>query len=118
MAADAKIKREGVETMDIRLVRNPDIAAGCGALKREGQVTVGFALETDDGVKAAKAKLRNKNLDMVVLNTLKDAGAGFACDTNKVTIISKNDAKSFPLKPKKEVASDIVNEILHCLPNE
>lgn len=96
MAADAKIKREGVETMDIRLVRNPDIAAGCGALKREGQVTVGFALETDDGVKAAKAKLRNKNLDMVVLNTLKDAGAGFACDTNKVTIISKNDAKSFP----------------------
>ena len=108
---DRKIKREGVETQTIELVRNPDIAATCGDMKRRGQVTVGFALETDDGHDAAHSKLHNKNLDFVVLNSLKDKGAGFRTDTNRVTIVSEDGEQAFPLKSKREVAADIVDAI-------
>lgn len=110
--ADAKIKRETADTQTIRLVRNPDIAATCGEKKREGQLTVGFALETDDGVEAARKKLAKKNLDMVVLNTLQDPGAGFRKDTNRISIFTKNGENRYPLKDKKAVAVDIVEEIL------
>jgi len=113
--ADSKIKREGVETQTIRLVRNPDIAATCGRMKRPGQFTVGFALETDDGKDAARHKLQAKNLDMVVLNTLQDAGAGFRTDTNRVSIFTKKGEKSYPLKDKRGVAVDIVDEIVRNL---
>ena len=108
---DQKIKREGVETQTIELVRNPDIAARCGDMKRQGQISVGFALETDDGHDAAHTKLHNKNLDFVVLNSLKDKGAGFRTDTNRVTIVSENGEQAFPLKSKREVAADIVDAI-------
>lgn len=110
--ADCKIKREGVETQTLRLVRNPDVAATCGDMKRPGQFTVGFALETDDGVASAHRKLAAKNLDMVVLNTLQDAGAGFRTDTNRITVFTKNSENSYPLKDKRAVAVDIVDEIV------
>ncbi|MDE7403011.1 MAG: bifunctional phosphopantothenoylcysteine decarboxylase/phosphopantothenate--cysteine ligase CoaBC [Muribaculaceae bacterium] len=109
--AETKIKREGVSEMQINLVRNPDIAATCGARKKAGQLFVGFALETDKGLDAARAKLQRKNLDMVVLNTLADSGAGFGTDTNKVTIVTENSIIEFPLKSKQEVATDIIDSI-------
>ena len=108
---DHKIKRENTDAMTIELVKNPDIAANMAATKREGQMYVGFALETDNECSNARGKLERKNLDMVVLNSLRDAGAGFQTDTNKVTIITKRGQKSFPLKSKREVAADIVDEI-------
>lgn len=110
--ADSKIKRENAETQTITLVRNPDIAATCGAMKRSGQFTVGFALETDDGVVAARRKLDSKNLDMVILNTLQDEGAGFRKDTNRISIFTKKGEKRYPLKDKRMVAVDIVEEII------
>lgn len=110
--ADCKIKRENAETQPLTLVRNPDIAATCGAMKRPGQFTVGFALETDDGVVAARRKLDSKNLDMVILNTLQDEGAGFRKDTNRISIFTKKGEKRYPLKDKRMVAVDIVEEII------
>jgi phosphopantothenoylcysteine decarboxylase/phosphopantothenate--cysteine ligase len=77
---------------------------------------VGFALETDNELENAKKKLKRKNLDMIVLNSLKDKGAGFGYDTNKITVIKNNgETLSFPLKRKKDVAVDIVNELLKLL---
>lgn len=117
--ADCKIKREHQEVPVIKLVKNPDIAKTLGAEKRPGQLLVGFALETDSEQANAEEKLRRKNLDMIVLNSLRDAGAGFGTDTNKVTIISRSapgsppEAVELPLKPKSEVAADIVNAIVH-----
>ncbi len=111
--AESKLKREGVEEMSLRLVKNPDIAATLASVKREGQLFVGFALETDNAHANALGKLRKKNLDMVVLNSLQDKGAGFGTDTNKVTILRKDGTeRSFPLKSKREVAADIIAEIL------
>ncbi|MDE7414208.1 MAG: bifunctional phosphopantothenoylcysteine decarboxylase/phosphopantothenate--cysteine ligase CoaBC [Muribaculaceae bacterium] len=111
--SDHKIKREGTEEMTIRLVKNPDIAACVGSRKKEGQTIVGFALETDDAALNAEKKLDRKNLDMIVLNSLADKGAGFRTDTNKVTIFSRGGRpEEFPLKSKREVASDIVDAIL------
>ena len=111
--ADSKIKRERMEDMTVKLVRNPDIAATLAADKREGQVFIGFALETDNEHDNALRKLRNKNLDMVVLNSLQDKGAGFGTDTNKITILrSTGEEKSFPLKSKRAVAADIINSVL------
>ncbi|MCM1067434.1 MAG: bifunctional phosphopantothenoylcysteine decarboxylase/phosphopantothenate--cysteine ligase CoaBC [Muribaculaceae bacterium] len=109
---ESKIKREhdGIDRID--LVKNPDIAATLGARKRPGQLMVGFALETGSGLANAEEKLARKNLDMIVLNTLADKGAGFGTDTNKVTIIKAGGhIDSFGLKNKKEVASDIMDAI-------
>lgn len=114
---DSKIKRENNETPVIRLVKNPDIAADCGRNKRPGQVFVGFALETDNELENARTKLAKKNLDLVVLNSLRDPGAGFRTDTNKVTIVSNDQAIAFPLKSKKEVAVDIVDRIVLAMNN-
>jgi phosphopantothenoylcysteine decarboxylase/phosphopantothenate--cysteine ligase len=81
--------------------------------QKKNQVLIGFALETENEVAHATNKLKRKNLDAIILNSLGDAGAGFATDTNKITYIGKNEApKSFSLKPKEEVAKDIWNEIL------
>ena len=103
----SKIKRHG--EMVVELVPNPDIAATLGAIKKENQILAGFALESDDEESNAILKLQKKNLDFIVLNSLADKGACFGCDTNKVTIISKNGEKEcYPLKDKKDVAQDIV----------
>ena len=108
--ADEKIKRKG-DDMVIRLKPTQDIAAALGQMKTEAQTLVGFALETNDEKNNAQLKLKKKNLDFIVLNSLNDEGAGFRCDTNKITIISADDEKGFPLKSKAEVAKDIVDEL-------
>lgn len=110
--AEKKIKREKDEVPIITLVKNPDIAASLGKEKSEKQVLVGFALETNDEQSNALDKLNRKNLDMIVMNSLRDAGAGFGTDTNKITIFTRNEAaKEFPLKSKREVAGDILDEV-------
>lgn len=108
--AEKKIKKAGDE-LTIELVKNVDIAAALGKQKEEWQFSVGFALETDNEDANAREKLRKKNLDMIVLNSLKDPGAGFAHDTNKITIIEQNATHTFELKKKSEVAQDIVDLI-------
>ena len=108
--ADQKIKREG-DGLVLRLKPTQDIARGLGAMKQPHQRLVGFALETHDEVEHAQAKLQKKNFDFIVLNSLQDEGAGFQHDTNKVTIITPTDAIPFPLKPKTEVAHDIVDHL-------
>ncbi|MCM1310100.1 MAG: bifunctional phosphopantothenoylcysteine decarboxylase/phosphopantothenate--cysteine ligase CoaBC [Bacteroides sp.] len=113
---DKKLKREESEIPEIKLVKNPDITAKLGASKRENQLLIGFALETDNEFEHAAAKLRRKNLDAIVLNSLKDQGAGFGVDTNKITIISAaGDETAYPLKQKSEVANDIANYIFSLL---
>ena len=110
--ADQKIKKKD-ENLTIELERTPDIAAALGRLKKADQLTVGFALETDNEEVNALKKLKKKNFDFIVLNSLQDKGAGFNYDTNKITILHKdNKRKEFELKSKAAVAEDIVNEIL------
>ena len=107
-----KIKREENGINSIELVKNPDIAATLCARKQSGQIVVGFALETDNEHQHAVAKMQRKRLDAIVLNSLKDKGAGFATDTNKVTIIFADGSENvFPLKAKTEVAADILDSI-------
>ena len=102
--------------MTLYLVPNKDIAASLGAIKREGQVLVGFALETNNEATNAESKLKRKNLDFIVLNSLRDAGAGFRCDTNKISIIDRQgESVSYPLKSKQGVAADIVNKLATLL---
>jgi phosphopantothenoylcysteine decarboxylase / phosphopantothenate---cysteine ligase len=105
-----KIKKAG-DQLTIELVKNVDIAAALGKEKRADQFSVGFALETDNESANAREKLQKKNLDMIVLNSLNDPGAGFKHDTNKITIIEQEAATAFELKSKTEVAEDIVNLI-------
>ena len=108
--ADQKIKRTG-DDMVIRLRPNPDIAASLGKIKRADQALVGFALETNDEETNAKGKLQRKNFDFIVLNSLRDKGAGFRTDTNKVTIITAEDTIPYPLETKAEAAQHIVNHL-------
>ena len=109
---DAKIKR-GEGDMVIRLKPTEDIAATLGKLKGKGQFLAGFALETDNEVENAMGKLLRKNLDMIILNSLRDEGAGFGHQTNRITIIdSNNNIDKFELKTKDEVASDILKKII------
>lgn len=111
VVADRKIKREKGDIPVITLVKNPDIAAEAGRKKREDQILVGFALETDNAVANAQDKLARKNLDMIVLNSLSEQ-TGFGVDTNKVTVIERSGTSTtFDLKSKVEVAKDIVNLI-------
>lgn len=111
-----KIKREHDETFSLSLVRNKDIASALGKKKQANQLLVGFALETNEGVINANKKLKNKNLDMIVLNSLEDKGAGFQHDTNKVTLIDRNEEiLELPLKSKKEVATDIIDKLITLL---
>ena len=114
-ASGSKIKKSS-GGMDIKLTQTTDIAKELGTLKKENQRIVGFALETDNEVENATKKLESKNFDMVVLNSLNDAGAGFGHDSNKITIIKKgNKLIEFELKSKEEVASDIVNSIVEII---
>ena len=109
--ADQKIKKKDTN-LTMELEKTQDILAEMGRLKNK-QVLVGFALETENAVENARGKLERKNLDMIVLNTLADEGAGFGHDTNKVTLLSRdNKALTFELKSKRLVAEDIVNAIL------
>ena len=108
-----KIKRDHDDVPVIKLKKNPDIAAKLGNLKKDNQILVGFALETDNEEANAAGKLRKKNLDFIVLNSLSDKGAGFMTDTNKITIIDNTGSvKHYGLKDKKLVAEDVVNEII------
>jgi phosphopantothenoylcysteine decarboxylase/phosphopantothenate--cysteine ligase len=110
-----KTKR-GKENWNIELKPTKDIAAELGKMKNENQVLVGFALETTDEKANAQKKLQKKNFDFIVLNSLNDAGAGFGVDTNKITIIGKNNKTvPFELKPKREVATDIVKTMISIL---
>ena len=106
--AEEKIKREG-DDLVLHLKPTHDIAAALGEMKQPHQRLVGFALETNDEVAHAQGKLKRKNLDFIVLNSLNDKGAGFRHDTNKITIISTTENKEYPLKPKSEVARDIID---------
>ncbi len=109
---DTKIKKND-DTLILELVKNPDIAAVLAKMKKDTQITVGFALETDNELENAQLKLERKNFDFIVLNSMKDAGAGFEGDTNKITIVDKrNIIQKFELKTKKEVARDIVQKII------
>ena len=111
VVADQKIKRLG-DNMVIELKPTQDIAASVGKIKREDQFLVGFALETNDEESHALDKMRRKNFDFIVLNSLNDANACFGYDTNKIMILKNMGEKLvFDLKPKKEVARDIVKEL-------
>lgn len=111
VVSSQKIKKKQSD-MEVALVPTKDILASVGEIKRD-QYLVGFALETENEIKNAKEKIQRKNLDLIVLNSLQDKGAGFKSDTNKVTLIdSTGQIQSFELKSKQEVASDILNEIL------
>lgn len=110
--SDVKLKR-GKDALSIELLPTCDIAAELGKRKREGQLLVGFALETNDEECNALLKLKKKNLDLIVLNSLRDQGAGFGGDTNKVTLIDKEGrVEPLALKSKSEVAADIVDRIV------
>lgn len=107
--AERKIKRETTGDMSIELVANKDIAASLGKMKKH-QRLIGFALETDNEEKNALNKIQKKNLDFIVLNSLKDKGAGFQHDTNKIAILSKDGVRQdYPLKSKQAVAADILD---------
>lgn len=109
--ADKKIKKEQ-ETLHIELVKNKDVLASLGKIKKQ-QFLVGFALETNNEIENAKEKLKRKNLNLIVLNSLNDQGAGFKTPTNKITLIdAQENFKAFELKSKAEVANDIFNEIV------
>ena len=113
VVAEEKIKRERTGEMTLRLMPTQDIAAELGRMKScgENRLLVGFALETHNAREHAQEKLQRKNLDFIVMNSLQDQGAGFRCDTNKVTIIDKEQVTAYPLKSKEEVAVDIINEL-------
>lgn len=109
--SSVKMKKKG-DNLTLELLPTKDIAACVGKIKRDGDILVGFALETDNEFDNAQDKLARKNLDMIVLNSLRDEGAGFAGDTNKVNIFFKNgESSSYPLKSKQSVAIDIVDSI-------
>jgi len=111
--ADQKIKKND-ESLTLELTKTEDILASLGT-KKKNQKLVGFALETNNEVENARKKLKKKNLDFIVLNSLNDKGAGFKSDTNKISIIYPDRKKDFELKSKKEVAADILKEIIEIL---
>lgn len=112
VAADQKIKKKDAQ-LTIELEPTPDILATVGKRKRADQLLVGFALETENAIENARQKLHKKNCDLLVLNTLQDAGAGFAYDTNKVSILDRhNNITTFELKSKAEVAVDLLCAII------
>ena len=107
--ATDKVKKTTKDSWSIELEPNPDILKYCGE-RKSNQLLVGFALETNNELEHARTKLQNKNLDMLVLNSLKDDGAGFGTDTNKVTFVFPEGEKMGGLKSKQDVAKDILNE--------
>jgi phosphopantothenoylcysteine decarboxylase/phosphopantothenate--cysteine ligase len=112
---DEKIKKDEKELL-LRLKPTTDIAQVLGKIKKPSQILAGFALETENELKNAKEKLLRKNLDIIVINSLKDKGAGFGHDTNKITIIDRyNNIDKFELKSKDEAAKDILNKIISMI---
>ena len=112
ISAENKIKKTS-QDLTITLTPTCDILASLGKEKKENQILVGFALETDNEEENAKEKLKKKNLDFIILNSLNDKGAGFEVSTNKITIIDKDEkVEKFELKSKEEVAKDIVNKLI------
>jgi phosphopantothenoylcysteine decarboxylase/phosphopantothenate--cysteine ligase len=112
-----KIKKKS-ESFNIHMLKNPDIAYELGKIKKKNQINVGFALETENEIENASLKLKNKNFDFIVLNSLRDKGAGFAVNTNKIEIIDISGLrKSFGLKPKDEVAKDIIDYLYDKINN-
>lgn len=104
-----KIKKKD-EEITLKLIKNPDILAWAGSNKKSDQFLLGFALETNNAFEYAKNKIKSKNLDAIVVNSLEDEGAGFSLDTNKISILAKDDSKmDFSMKLKKELAEDIVD---------
>ncbi|HEV8287198.1 MAG TPA: bifunctional phosphopantothenoylcysteine decarboxylase/phosphopantothenate--cysteine ligase CoaBC [Chitinophagaceae bacterium] len=113
--SEQKIKKDET-SFTIKMVKNIDIAYEFGKIKTNNQISVGFALETNDELSHAKNKLQKKNFDLVILNSMNDANATFGYDTNKITIINRDlIQKQFSLKQKTEVAKDIVREISSLL---
>ncbi|MCD4791722.1 MAG: bifunctional phosphopantothenoylcysteine decarboxylase/phosphopantothenate--cysteine ligase CoaBC [Bacteroidales bacterium] len=113
--SETKLKKKPNDLI-LKLIPTKDIAAEAGKLKNENQITIGFALETDNEIQNAEKKINTKNFDFIVLNSLRDKGAGFIYDTNKISIIDKyNNIERFELKSKKEAAQDIVNKILELV---
>ena len=113
--SDNKIKKKDNNLLSIDLVENIDILKFLGQKKSKNQILVGFALETDNEIKNALLKIKNKNLDAIVLNSLNDQGAGFGYDTNKITYINNSGLfKKFELKSKIDVSKDIFNELIEC----
>lgn len=110
IVATEKIKKKE-DSLTIELVKNPDILKTMGQSKKQGQILIGFALETNNEEQNALEKLQRKNLDMIILNSLKDKGAGFRNETNKIKIITQQELLPFDLKSKKEVAKDIFDFI-------
>ena len=111
--ADQKIKKNPEnDTLTLKLVKTDDILKSVGSKKTDNQVVVGFALETENGLDNAKKKLHTKNIDLIVLNEMNESGVGFKTKTNKVSIITKDDkVTEFDLKPKNEVALDVLDAI-------
>lgn len=116
--SEKKLKK-GPGNLLLRLKPTDDIAAILGKLKTEKQIVAGFALETDNEIENAREKLLNKNLDLIILNSLRDKGSGFGHDTNRITIIDKNNfIDKFELKTKEEAARDILDKIVAMLGNK
>lgn len=114
---DTKLKRENTDGLELRLVKNPDIAATLGAIKGD-RILVGFALETDHEIENAVGKMERKGLDMIILNSLRNPLAGFNKDTNQVTVIRKDGTETeYPAKDKKDVARDIIDELERFIGN-
>ncbi len=113
--AENKIRRNDKDLI-IKLSPTVDIAAKLGNMKKKSQLLIGFALETDNELENAVSKLKRKNLDLIVLNSLKDKDAGFGYDTNRITIIDKNNnIDKFELKSKEEAARDIIDKIVSMM---
>ncbi len=110
VTSSTKIKKSDSD-MNLSLIKTKDIAASLGQIKKNNQFLVGFALETNDEINNAKNKLNAKNLDLIILNSLNDEGAGFGTDTNKITFISHTETTELPLKLKTDLAKDIVKKI-------
>jgi phosphopantothenoylcysteine decarboxylase/phosphopantothenate--cysteine ligase len=111
----SKIKKSKNQ-LQLKLKPTTDIAAALGNMKKPGQLLAGFALETDNEIDNARKKLLGKNLDIIVLNSLKEEGAGFGYDTNKITLIDRNNIiDKFELKSKEEAAKDILNKIVSMI---
>jgi len=115
--SEKKTKKDN-NTFVLELKKTTDIAKSLGAIKKENQINIGFALETDNELENANKKLNEKNLNFIVLNSLQEEGAGFKYDTNKITIIDKNNnIQKFELKTKQKVAEDILNKIVELIEN-
>ena len=112
---ETKVKRKGKGPLTVTLIENPDIARAVGEAKREGQILVGFAAETDHLKENAEAKLSRKNLDMIVANDVTKPGAGFNVDTNIASLITREGTEDLPLQSKRELAEEILNRIVSRL---